>query len=234
MERLKQLGAEALVFLRALVWPVASSVRDNVGLAALSVVLGFGLWIFVTNTENPTRSGVLPFDLPVEAVNVRVKVEVADDVWNTLSMADFKGTVDLDGLQAGTYDLPVRVEQLTGRGNLQVTQVIPDTLQVELKSLFSKSVSVSVSLEGTPPPGYEASVPEVEADTVLVTGTQDRVTLVSQAVAKLDLTGHTEDLTQAVRLEARDSRGFLVEGGSLEPGVMNVSVGVSQTELRRA
>ena len=247
MERLKQLSAEALACLRALVWPMANSVRDNVGLASLSVVLGFALWIFVTQSENPTRSGVLPFDLPVEAVNVpgdlalagspvnvRVKVEVADDVWNTLSMADFKGTVDLDGLQAGTYDLPVRVEQLTGRGNLQVTQVIPDTLQVELKSLFSKSVSVSVSLEGTPPPGYEASVPEVEADTVLVTGTQDRVTLVSQAVAKLDLTGHTEDLTQAVRLEARDSRGFLVEGVSLEPSVMNVSAKISQTEFSRA
>jgi len=247
MERLKQLSAEALAFLRALVWPVASSVRDNVGLAALSVVLGFALWIFVTDTENPTRSGTLPFDLPVEAVNVpgdlalagspvnvRVKVEVADDVWNTLSMADFKATVDLDGLQAGTYDLPVRVEPLTGRGNLRVTQVIPDTLQVELKSLFSKSVSVSVSLEGTPPSGYEASVPEVEADTVLVTGTQDRVTLVSQAVAKLDLSGHTEDLTQAVRLEARDSRGFLVEGVSLEPSVMNVSVEISQTEFSRA
>src|SRR3972149_1812385 len=137
--------------------------------------------------------------------------------------AAFRGTGDLDGLQAGTYDLPVRVEQLTGRGNLQVTQVIPDTLQVELKSLFSKSVSVSVSLEGTPPPGYEASVPEVEADTILVTGAQDRVTLVSQAVAKLDLTGHTEDLTQAVRLEARGSRGVLVGGGSAGPRGVNAS-----------
>jgi len=247
MERLKQLGAEALAFLRALVFPVTSSVRDNVGLAALSVVLGFALWIFVTDTENPTRSGVLPFDLPVEAVNVpgdlalagspvnvRVKVEVADDVWNTLSMADFKATVDLDGLQAGTYDLPVRVEPLTGRGNLRVTQVVPDKLQVELKSLFSKSVPVAVSLERTPPAGYEAGVPEVEAETVLVTGTQDRVTLVSQAVAQLDLSGRTEDLTQAVRLEARDSRGFLVEGVSLEPSVMNVSVKISQTEFSRA
>jgi YbbR domain-containing protein len=247
MERLRQLGVEALAFLRGLVWPVASSVRENVGLAALSVVLGFALWIFVTDTENPTRSGTLPFDLPVEAVNVpgdlalagspvnvRVKVEVADDVWNTLTMADFKATVDLDGLQAGSYDLPVRVEPLTGRGNLRVTQVIPDTLQVELKSLFSKSVSLSVSLEGTPPPGYEASVPDVDAETVLVTGTQDRVTLVSQAVAKLDLSGHTADVTQAVRLEARDSRGFLVEGVSLEPSVMNVSVKISQTEFSRA
>src|SRR4030065_1024428 len=143
-------------------------------------------------------------------------------------MADFKGTVDLDGLQAGTYDLPVRVEPLTGRGTLRVTQVIPDTLQVELKSLFSKSRSVSVSREGTPPPGYEATVPKLEADTVLVTGAQDRVTLVSQAVAKLDLTGHTEDLTQAVRLEARDSRGVLGGGVTLGAGGGEAAGGVTE------
>src|SRR4030067_241235 len=133
MERLKQLGAEALAFPRALVWPVASSARGDGGPAARS-----------------------------------------------------RGPGGLDGRRAGSYELPVRVEPLTGRGNLRVTQVIPDTLQVELKSLFSKSVSVSVSLEGTPPPGYEASVPEVDAETVLVTGTQDRVTLGGRGGGTLD------------------------------------------------
>ena len=246
MERLRQLLSDVPHFLRTLVWPVATSVRNNVGLASLSIVLGFALWIFVTDTENPTRSGVLPIELAVESVNVpgdlalsgspvnvRVRVDVADDVWNTLSMADFKATLDLDGLQAGTYDLPVRVEPLTGRGGLRVTEVIPDTVPVELKSLFSKSVSASVSLEGAPPPGYEASIPELDAETVLVTGTQDRVTLVTQAVASLDLSGRTESLTQAVRLEPRDSRGFLVEGVSLEPSVMNVSVKIEQTQFSR-
>ena len=247
MGRLRQLLSDVPHFLRTLVWPIATSVRTNVGLASLSIVMGFALWIFVTDTENPTRSGVLPIELAVESVNVpgdlalsgspvnvRVRVEVADDVWNTLSLADFKATLDLDGLQAGTYDLPVRVEPLTGRGGLRVTQVIPDTVAVELKSLFSKSVSASVSLEGAPPPGYEASIPELDAETVLVTGTQDRVTLVTQAVASLDLSGRTESLTQAVRLEPRDSRGFLVEGVSLEPSVMNVSVQIEQTQFSRA
>ena len=246
MERLRQLLSDVPHFLRTLVWPAATSVRNNVGLASLSIVLGFALWIFVTDTENPTRSGVLPIELAVEPVNVpgdlalsgspvnvRVKVDVADDVWNTLSLADFKATLDLDGLQAGSYDLPVRVEPLTGRGGLRVTQVIPDIVAVELKSLFSKSVSASVSLEGAPPPGYEASIPELAAETVLVTGTQDRVTLVTQAVASLDLGGRTESLTQAVGLEPRDSRGFLVEGVSLEPSVMNVSVKIEQTQFSR-
>ena len=246
MERLRQLLREALGFLRELMWPTASSIRNNMGLVALSVVLGFALWIFVTDTQDPTRSGVLPFDLPVEAVNVpgdlalagspvnvRVRVEVADDAWNTLSAADFKATTDLDGLQAGTYDLAVRVEPLTGRGGLTVLQAIPDTVEVELKSLFSKSVAVSVNLEGSAPPGYETSVPQVDAESVLVTGTQDRVTLVNQAVATLDLTGRTEETAQALRLEARDSRGFLVEGVSLEPAFVNVSVEIAQTEFSR-
>ena len=246
MERLRQLGSEIAGFARNLAWPALTSVRDNVGLAALSIVLAFALWVFVTDSEDTTRTGVLPFDVPVETVNVpgdlavagspvnvRVRVEVADDVWDSLTMGDFEATVDLDGLQAGTYDLPVRVEPQTGRGGLRVLEAIPETVTVELKSLFSKSVSVSVSLDGAPPPGFEAGVPETEAETVLVTGTQDRVTLVTQAVASLDLTGRTDDVTQAVRLEPRDSRGFLVEGVVLEPSVTNVSVSVSQTEFSR-
>ncbi len=246
MGRLRRLLGQALGFLRGLVWPTAASVRSNMGLAALAVVLGFALWIFVTDAEDSTSSGVLPFDLPVEPVNVpgdlalagspvnvRVRVEVADDVWNTLSVADFEATVDLERLQAGTYDLSVRVEPLTGRGGLRLLQVIPDAVEVELKSLFSKSVSVSVNLEGSPPPGYETSVPELDAETVLVTGTQDRVTLVSQAVVTLDLTGRTEETAQALRLEPRDSRGFLVEGVSLEPSFVNISVDITQTEFSR-
>jgi YbbR domain-containing protein len=242
MERLRQLLSGVPHFLRTLVWPIATSVRNNVGLASLSIVLGFALWIFVTDTENPTRSGVLPFDLEVQPVDlpgdlvvanklfVRVRVEVEDDVWNSLSPADFRATVDLDGLQAGAYELPVRVEPLTGRGGLRVTRVIPDTVEVDLKVFFSKSVPVSVVLEGTRE-DYEAAVVEQDVDTVLVTGARDNVEGVSRVEAKLDLTGHTENLTQAIRLEALDSRNEPVDKVSLEPSVMNVSVEITQKQF---
>jgi YbbR domain-containing protein len=90
-----------------------------------------------------------------------------------------------------------------------------------------------VNVEETPPLGYEASIPEPDADTVLVTGTQDRVTLVTQAVAALNLSGRTDEVTQAIRLEARDTRGFLVEGVTLEPSIINVNVKIEQTEFSR-
>ena len=243
MERLKQLGTEALAFLRALIWPVTSSVRDNVGLAALSVVLGFGLWIFVTDTENPTRSGTLPFRLEVEYLNlpgdlvvanpiadVRVRVEIDQDVWDTLSPAEFRATVDLDGLQVGTYDLPVRVEPMTGRGNLEVINATPESVVVDLEPFFTKSVPVSIELEEVRS-DYQATIVSQSVDTVLVTGPRDRVSKVDKALGRLDLTGRTDDVDQAVRLRAVDQRMQPVDGVTLEPSAVNVSVEIAQVEF---
>ena len=243
MERLKQLGTEALAFLRALLWPVANSVRDNVGLAALSVVLGFGMWIFVTDTENPTRSGTLPFRLEVEYLNlpgdlvvanpiadVRVRVEIDQDVWDTLSPAEFRATVDLDGLQVGTYDLPVRVEPMTGRGNLEVINATPESVVVDLEPFFTKSVPVSIELEEVRS-DYQATIVNQSVDTVLVTGPRDRVSKVDKALGRLDLTGRTDDVDQAVRLRAVDQRMQPVDGVTLEPSAVNVSVEIAQVEF---
>lgn len=246
MERISRLFQEALAFLRALLGPVARSLRENAGLAVLSVVLAFGLWIFVTDTENPTRTGTLPFDLRVEPVNpssdvalanelqmVRVRVEVADDVWDSLTPDDFKVTVNLEGLAPGNYSLPVRVEPLTRRGGLRVLGVIPGEIEVRLEPLFGKSVPVVVELEGSPPGDYEVGTARTETEAVLVTGPQERVNLVSRAVARLDLTGRTESISQAVRLEPRDDRGFLVEGVTLEPNFTEVFVPIQQTRYSR-
>src|SRR3972149_2211469 len=116
MQQLMRAVRETALFLVALFRPAVRSVRDNSGLAVLSIVLAFGLWIFVTDAENPTRTRVLPVDIAVEPVKVppdvavanpltavRARVRVADDVFDSLTAADFEATVDLDGLTVGVY-----------------------------------------------------------------------------------------------------------------------------------
>ena len=61
---------DAAVVIGALLRPAAKSVRENSGLAVLSVVLAFGLWIFVTDAENPEQTHRLDSDIPVRPVNV--------------------------------------------------------------------------------------------------------------------------------------------------------------------
>src|SRR6266542_2922399 len=145
MEQIRMLIWEAAVVIGALVRPAAKSVRENSGLAVLSVVLAFGLWIFVTDAENPEQTQRLPFSIPVRPVNVPPDIVVANklrdvgldvrveqNTFDSLTKDDFQATVDLTGFTVGPYDLKVDVETLTRRGNLRVVEVFPPNIGVEL------------------------------------------------------------------------------------------------------
>ena len=231
-------------FLRSLFGPALGSLRGNASLAFLSVTLAFALWIFVTDTENPLRSDVLPFDIAVEGVNpaadvaiagpippVRVRVEAPEDIWESLTVDDFQAAADLFGLREGTHEVEVRV--ITERSRVTITRVIPNTVEVVLKPLFSKSVPVTVEVVGAPPAGYQMGTPLPEVNTVLASGPEDLLTLVGQAVARVDVTGLTADVVQAFRLQASDALGRRVEGVELEPSLMNVRIPIRQVQFSR-
>jgi len=213
----------------------------------LSIVLAFGLWIFVTDAENPERTRVLPIRLEVKPVNlpadvaiaadlraVQVRVRVEENVFNSLRASDFEATVDLDNLAVGEYEWPVDVRTLTTRGNLRIEEVLPEKIDVSLAQLVSKVVPVMVEVTGAPPTGFSMATPESEDTTVVVAGPQAKIDLVTKAVAALDVNGRTESVEQAVRLEPRDQRGVLVESVFLEPSLTRVSVEIEQKEFSRA
>ena len=238
---------ETVLFLAAMVRSATRSVRENSGLAVLSVVLAFGIWIVVTDAENPTRTRVVPQDITVEPINVpesvavveplptvRVRVTGAEDVFDSLTAADFQATVDLQGLTVGDYELPVQVRPLTSRGNIRVETVLPEEIEIELAQLVSKEVPVVIDVDGEPVSGFTMEAPELDDQSVLVSGPQEKVDMVAQATATLSVDGRTQTLSQAVRLVPRDNRGVLVEGVSLEPSLTQVMISIEQETFSRA
>jgi len=165
---------------------VVGSVRHNLLLAVGSVGLAFVVWMFITDTEHPTRTGVFPVGIPVEPVNmpegltlggplgnVALRIEADEDLWDQFTASDFKATVNLLGAQIGTQDVEVQVEPLGESNGLRIIEVIPTlhsagappgTVRVDLKPLVSRVVPVAVDVVGTPPMGYEPSTPNVEPD----------------------------------------------------------------------
>jgi YbbR domain-containing protein len=243
---LGKLAEDLLAILRSLLGPIQASLRRNTGLALLSLALAFTLWIFITDTERDIRTGVLPFDAVVETVNVppdvvvgvpisplRLRIEVAEDEWESLTTVDFRATVDLFGQPQGTHELPVRAETLSGRGGLRIIQAIPDKVEVTLEPLFSKAVPVVVQTISEPPRGYEMEDPQPESDNVIVSGPEGLVSLVRDAVTKVDVTGQTSDFKGALTLRATDALGRSVERVVLEPEVMNVLVPIRPTQFSR-
>ena len=238
---------EAAVVIGALLRPAAKSIRENSGLAVLSVVLAFGLWIFVTDAENPEQTQRLPFSIPVRPVNVPadiaaprqlqqvgLDVRVEQNTFDSLTKDDFRATVDLTGLPLGPNVLPVHVEELTQRGNLRVVEVFPSTISVDLSQLISKPVPVELERRNSPPSDFELSHTKLDAETVVVSGPQDRVAAVTKAVASVDVEGRTESFDTAVRLEARDQGGELVQDVDINPAVVDVSITIEQKSFSRA
>jgi YbbR domain-containing protein len=246
MDYLQRLVRDTLMMLGSIARTSMRSVRDNSGLAVVSVVLAFGLWILVTDAENPTETRLLPENLPVEAVNVppdavvendlvsvQVEVSVEENVFESLSAADFEATVNVEGLNLGEYDLPVEVKPLTSRGDLRVEQVRPARVTVVLAPLVSKDVPVVLDVLGSPPEGYEVSDPTTGDTTVRVSGAQSQVSLVALAYAAVDVSSRTSSIEQSVRLEPRDDQGNAVEGVTLEPGITTVTVDISQVTYQK-
>ncbi len=253
MESIRGFFREAAHFFAVVVRPAYRSLRENTGLAGLSVVLAFGLWIFVTDAENPTRTRVLPVDIPVEAshvdpsvvvsqltrvgqnepATVRVRISVAEDVLGSLTTADFEATVDLDGLTVGQYKRPVQVRVLTTRGGLRVEEVLPPEVNVVLVPRESKQVPVFINVTGEPAPGYTMAAPEPERTEVTVSGPAETIALVTQAVGTVNVEGRTESVDQAVRLEPRDAGGNLVAKLTVDSQVVSVSIEIKQTTFSR-
>jgi YbbR domain-containing protein len=239
----------------AVIGAAVGSVRGNLGLAVLSVALAFGVWMFIVDTEHPTRTGVFPVDIPVEPVNmpegltlggllgdVTLRIEADEDLWDQLTASDFRATVNLLGAQIGTQDVEVRVELLGERKGLRIIEVIPTshsagapsgTVRVELKPLVSQVVPVSLDLVGAPPMGYEPSTPNVEPEQVVVSGPEELVSRVTVAVATVDVSGAVTDVRQTYSLAARDDSGFIVAGVTLDPGSVDVEITVEQKRFSR-
>jgi YbbR domain-containing protein len=240
---------EAVVLLGALLRPAARSVRENSGLAMLSVVLAFGLWIFVTDAENPERTQVPLIDIPIEPVElppdvaladeldpatVRVRVRVEENVLDSLTKEDFEATVNLQGLPVGTHREDVEVRPLTGRGNLRIVAVLPPQTTVTLAQLASKQVPVDVEMRGAPPSDYSVSLGDQPVETATVAGPQEDVAAVTRAVASVDVEDRTESFESAVKLEPRNQLGNLVQRVSVDPAAIDVKIEIEQQSFSRS
>jgi YbbR domain-containing protein len=247
MQQIDRFFQDTFHFLGSIARPTVRSLRDNKGLAALSIVMAFGLWIFVTQAESPSRTRVVPEDIVVEPIHVadtvavvqplpvvRARVTVADNVFASLSAADFQATIDLDNYPVGDYDVTVQVQALTGRGGLRVEEVLPAKIHVTLAQLKSKGVPVVLIVQGDPVSGYTMGSPVLGDNTVLVSGPQAQVDQVTQATATFDVSGLTDNVDQSVRLVPRNDKGELIEGVTLTPALTGVTINIQQQKFSRS
>jgi YbbR domain-containing protein len=215
----------------------------NLTLGAISLGLAVIVWFLVVDVQNAPRTDFFPGLITVEAANVprdlavshlseqsvSVRITADEDIWDRLSIDDFKASVDLSATKQSEVTLPVKVS--VDRGDVKVVEVSPPLIVVDLEPLTTRTVPVQVKLIGAPPLGYDLSESKVSPDNVTVSGPESLVNLVAAAVADVNLTGVQVNLEHQFPLTARDSGGSDINGVQLDPDQAKVALTIDRQEL---
>jgi len=216
--------------------------RHTMTLGLLSLALAVVIWFVVSDAENPPQTGFFAGMIPVQAVNVpqgkaptslsetaqvKVKITADKDVWDELSIDDFKATVDLSGVTQTQANLPVLVA--VSRSDVKIVQITPPSVDVVLEPVTTQTKPVKINTVAVAPAGFSVTEQNVSPEMVQVTGPQSLVEQTDAAWVDLNLTGTQVSMERDFVLAARDKDGRPVNV-HIEPNTAKVSVTIVRTD----
>lgn len=196
----------------------------NFGLKVMSVILGFGAWLAVTNISNPevTRTKTVPLTILNEQIltdagktyeiqsgdTVTVSYTVRTSSAGKISADDFRATVDLANLYSLTGSVPVTVEVVNNKDLISGTPVArPSIVRVTMEDIQNKSFDLSTRTVGSPSDGYAVGSLSLKPDSIMVSGPVSQVGRINSVGVEVNVTGATEDLSGTTGVVFYDSNG---------------------------
>lgn len=213
---------QAKRFFASLWEKLKKALTRNVGLKVISLVFAILLWAYVLVVLNPVRTknisdvtislegyndllsrNLIVVDQDLGMADVSVNAEITNHASLDASRITCRASLStITG--AGTFRLPVSA---TVQGNLgSVSEVYPSTVTVEVDKLVKKTVPVRVVYSGFLPDGYEV-LSESYSNTISVEGAARFVENAVRAVATIDLTDRTADISETVKVVFYNAEG---------------------------
>lgn len=211
---------------------------ENISSLLLAFVLALTVWVAAVSAEDPVQERTMATPVPIELRNVptglmivqkpaettRVTLRAPQSVWDNLSPADLEVWADLTGAQAGLVRLELH-SRIDVRP-VEVTHLEPSTISLRLEPTASNEFPVQVETIGEPAVGYRANPATIDPTSTVVTGPSPAVDQVDKVLARLDLSGRSQDVNEIIDLEPVDANGDVVSGVSLNPKQVQVTVKV--------
>ena len=165
---------------------------QHLGLKALSLGLAIVLWLIVAGEEAVERGLRVPLELQQVPAGlelqgdsptfVDVRVRGGSSVLSRMSSADIVAVLDLRSATPGERLFQMSPEQVRTPFGVQVIQVIPSSISLNLERTKTRVVPVKPLWEGDPASGYEVGRVSATPKTVEVAGPESAVDRVTEAV----------------------------------------------------
>jgi YbbR domain-containing protein len=166
----------------------------NLGLKVLAIALASLLWLTVAGQHIVERSVRVPLEfrnipIPLQIVGntpdtIDVRVRGSSAVLTRLQPGEIVAVLDVSGGRTGSRLFQVRADEVRAPFGVEVTQVVPSTLTLELERSASRRVPIMPAVDGQPAPGYVVGTKTVEPASVEITGPESRVRQISEATTE--------------------------------------------------
>jgi YbbR domain-containing protein len=211
----------------------------HLGLKVLAITLASVLWLTVAGEHFVERSLRVPLavrnlsqeleisgDLPA-TVDVRIRGSAAQ--LSRLDPGEVVAMLDLANARTGTRLFHLRADEVRVPYGLEVAQVVPSTLSLDLEKSVKRTVPIVPAIDGDPAPGYVVGRMSSEPSTVQIEGPESRVRHVSEATTEpVQVDGKSERVRDVVTVGVSDAAVRLVQ-----PQSATVIVDISPAPVER-
>ena len=148
---------------------------------------------------------------------------VASDLHARLNLPDIHN--------ADPQDVLVTAEVATA--GVKVESVAPATVTVRIEPISSRDVAVQARFANSPPTGTFAGDPAITPSQVRVSGAASQVARIAALYATVGFGDAVTDLVQSVQPRAVDASGATIDGLTVDPAVVQLTVPVLPTATTR-
>lgn len=194
----------------------------NLGLKVLAIALATVLWLTVAGEHVVERSLRVPLEFrnippaleivgtPPDSVDVRVRGSSA--ILSRVSPGEIVAVLDLANARAGQRLFGLRNDEVRAPFGIEVAQVAPATIGVELQKSGHRRVPVVPAYQGEPSPGFVVGRVSAEPSTVDIVGPESRVRQIAEATTEpVMVNGARARVRDVVNIGVVDSSVRLVQ-----------------------
>jgi len=194
----------------------------HLGLKLVAVALAALLWLVVAGDHLVERS----MRVPLEFRNLPNQLEIVGDPPTTVDVRlrgssaqlarleprEVVAVLDLTGARTGSRMFHLRNDEVRAPYGVEVSQVVPGTLALDLENSGRRTVPVIPALDGEPAPGFVIGRVTSEPATVEVTGPESRLKQLTGATTEpVGVDGKKEKFNDQVTVGITDSAVRLVQ-----------------------
>src|ERR1041384_507652 len=221
---------------------ISPRLASNIRTFLLALVLGTAVWVSAVSSADPNEVRSYPKSVPIEIVgqdpslvlinelptSMDITIRAPRSIWDSLTTQEnaVRAILDLSGLGAGQHTVPVKVQVA-----LRLTQIVqqnPRTVTVDLESLSTKTLPLTLALNGQPAAGYQAGDATLASREATITGPTSLVKQAMRAQVTVNLDGVRETIDEPAPIQIIDAKGDVMHGLTVNPETVEAKVPISQ------